>query len=332
MKKSYSRILVTLFLYCIIGGCSEVREFLPTETPNTIRIPTSSKFYQADIYYKNGNYEKCLQELKQLLTTNKNDPYVHYNLGLAYSRLKKNFLAKTEYELALASQLTEDIPEIYKELGGLYRRQHLYEQAVDVYSKALKIVPGSREIRNCLVNAYQETGNMELAIRECKRKPRLYFTLGNLYCRLGRYDDALAAYTKATLEDNPNRRKTYNNIGIAYGKKGDAQQALQFYQRALEEDPRYIPPHINMGILHRSIGKYDLAEKHYLQALSIASDCQAALLNLGILYDIYMNKQDEAIKNYQRYCQLGGPRSAEVREWIETIKQRKQSICAVSDS
>ncbi|MBW2645375.1 MAG: tetratricopeptide repeat protein, partial [Deltaproteobacteria bacterium] len=248
MNKSPIGILVFLFLYCIVGGCSQVKEFLPTEGL-TIRTPTSNRFYQANTHYENGNYEECLQELKQLLEINKSDPYVHYNLGLVYSRLKKTFLAKTEYELALASQITDDIPEIYKDLGDLYRRQHLYEQAVDAYSKALKIAPDSREIRNCLVNTYQEAGNMELAIRECKRRPRLYFSLGNLYYRSGRYDEAITSYTKAIRTDDPNRVKAYNNLGIVYGKKGNTQKSLAFYQQALEQDPHYIAPHINIGIL-----------------------------------------------------------------------------------
>lgn len=302
-------------------------EALPLEEDRSGLVPPDhlllrDGIHEANTYYKNGDYEECLKQLNQLSATGKGDPYIHYNLGLVYSRLKKNYLARTEYELALTSQITPHIPEIYKGLGDLYQSQHLYERAADAYSKALKIVPKSKKIRNCLVKAYAKMGNMELAIKECKRKPRLYLNLGNLYCRLARYDEAISSYKKA-LDRDPSLVGVYNNLGVVHGKKGDIQKSLEYYQEALKKDADHVSSTINLGILYRSMGKYELAEKHYMQGLKIKPGCPEALLNLGILYDIYMHRTDKAIKHYQQYCQGGGPISAEVREWIALLQQKK---------
>jgi tetratricopeptide (TPR) repeat protein len=115
----------------------------------------------------------------------------------------------------------------------------------------------------------------------------------------------------------------YNNLGLVLEKKGESQEATAFYQKAIQKDSHYYFSYINLGGLYRSTGKYDLAREYYQKALQIKPNCFEAFLNLGILYDLYLASPQEAIKNYQYYCQAGGPRSSEVRKWIKTLQIRE---------
>ena len=54
----------------------------------------------------------------------------------------------------------------------------------------------------------------------------------------GKYDDAIADYTKAIALD-PNVATAYTNRGLAYKKKGDKEQAIADFRKALEIDPSY---------------------------------------------------------------------------------------------
>ena len=52
----------------------------------------------------------------------------------------------------------------------------------------------------------------------------------------GKYDDAIADYTKAIALD-PNDANVYTNRGVAYGKKGEVGRAIADFRKALEIDP-----------------------------------------------------------------------------------------------
>ena len=56
------------------------------------------------------------------------------------------------------------------------------------------------------------------------------------------------------LEINPRTAKAYNNRGIAWGKKGDLDQAISDFTMALEINPRYGQAYINRGITWAETG------------------------------------------------------------------------------
>ena len=70
---------------------------------------------------------------------------------------------------------------------------------------------------------------------------------------------------------------SYNNIGVVYRKKGDLENALLQYQRALEirtrvfgsEHPDVAGSHLNIGAVYNSQGRYEEALVQYQQALEV---------------------------------------------------------------
>lgn len=123
-----------------------------------------------------------------------------------------------------------------------------------------------------------------------RREPRLagpWANLGILYFRTQRPKEAMNALNKA-IEINPDQPAYYNELGIIQREEGKFAEARRSYERALAVDPAYAP----------------------------------AQLNLGILYDLYLQEPDKALLAYQRYRELVPAEGKTVAKWIADLEQR----------
>jgi tetratricopeptide (TPR) repeat protein len=71
------------------------------------------------------------------------------------------------------------------------------------------------------------------------------------------------------LEINPRTAQAYNNRGIAWGKKGDLDQAISDFTVALEINPRYAQAYINRGITWAETGDLERGLIDARKALSL---------------------------------------------------------------
>ncbi len=84
----------------------------------------------------------------------------------------------------------------------------------------------------------------------------------------GKYDEAIAEYTKA-IELDPNFAYAYNNRGVAYKNKGQYDLAIADYNRAIELDPNDADYWNNKGVALNKLGRPDEAMECYNKALQI---------------------------------------------------------------
>ncbi len=82
------------------------------------------------------------------------------------------------------------------------------------------------------------------------RSPRAHYNLGNAYGNKGNHDQAILEYTKA-IELEPNYAEAYNNLGSAYGNKGNYDQAILEYTKAIE-----LNPNLNIAYNNRAVAYY----------------------------------------------------------------------------
>jgi tetratricopeptide (TPR) repeat protein len=68
-------------------------------------------------------------------------------------------------------------------------------------------------------------------------------------------------------------------------EKQDAKRAQEAYERAIDEDPRFLDAHINLGRLLHEGGRLARAERVYREAIKRCGNDPVLLYNLGVLLD-----------------------------------------------
>lgn len=125
--------------------------------------------------------------------------------------------------------------------------------------------------------------------------------LVNLY-QSGNLDKAEAT-AQNLLKQFPKDITCLNVLGVVLDRKGQTEEAIKIYQKALQINENSPETHFNMGsILHR-LGRSNEARISYERAISIKSDFLNAHFNLGL---VYQNLQDnkKAIESYENAVKL----------------------------
>ncbi len=114
--------------------------------------------------------------------------------------------------------------------------------------------------------------------------------------------------------------KFYNNRGIAYGEKGQYDQAISDFNKALEINPRYNKAYNNRGITYRLKGQYDQAILDFNKAIEINPIDAEAYNNLAWLFATAktpgFRNGKKAVELALKACELSDWRNA---EYLDTL-------------
>lgn len=95
-----------------------------------------------------------------------------------------------------------------------------------------------------------------------------YTNRGTAYLRKGQYNEAIGEYTKA-LKMNPGYAIAYCNRGMAYAKNGHYEKAVADYNQALSINPKHSTTFYNRGIAHLRLGDSKQAIKDFQGAAKL---------------------------------------------------------------
>ena len=104
--------------------------------------------------------------------------------------------------------------------------------------------------------------------------------------------------------------ETYRAQGYEAQQRGDRQEAMAFYQKAVALDPSYPVPHNDVGTVLEDEGRLEEAERAYEQALSITPHCLEAHANLALLYERMGQQPEKALYHWLKRYELGAPEEA----------------------
>jgi tetratricopeptide (TPR) repeat protein len=126
--------------------------------------------------------------------------------------------------------------------------------------------------------------------------------LGILLAQRGQLDEAIAHYQRA-LRINPHYVDAHMNLGVVLAKRGRLDEAIAQCQRAVEIAPDDAQGHNNLGLILAGRGRLDEAIAQYQWALQISPDLVKTHDNLGLaLAD--RGRLDEAIAQYQQALEI----------------------------
>lgn len=122
--------------------------------------------------------------------------------------------------------------------------------------------------------------------------------------------------------DQPELAGPWVNLAQVYLAQERKDEAVAALEQAVAANPANCAARTELGVLLRRGGEFDAAEAHYLACLEYQPDYQAAHLNLGILYDLYLGRLDEALTAYRRYQNLTAEPDRRVEIWVVDLERR----------
>jgi Flp pilus assembly protein TadD len=141
----------------------------------------------------------------------------------------------------------------------------------------------------------------------------------------GRYAEAERGLL-VVMRGEPRLAGPRANLGILYGRTGRPAQAFESLKEAIRLNPDRAAYYNELGMLSRREGKFDEARRYYSKALDLDPNYAYAHLNIGILYDLYLQDAAKAMQHYLRYGELAPREAGTVTKWIADLQQRASAI------
>ncbi len=277
------RFRVNLALFYLEAGKVQEAERLSLAIVDEYPDVAQAHSLLALIYKGKGELEKAVSyylKAREIEPAN-----VLLNLNLAEVELERGTRLKA-VEL-LDSLVQNDVlmeePDSSKvriRLGVLLARGGEYERAIDLF---LKIIGNN--------NADAE----------------VWTHLGLSYFNKGDLEKAQVAYDEALKLDSKNALALSSlgtlNLSLFRAEKNREyyNQALNFYQRAIETDPNLASAHNGIAVAYRFANKNELAVSHWKKAIEAKPDFTNAYINLGITL-INLRQKEKALE-YLHRCQ-----------------------------
>ncbi len=227
-----------------------------------------------------------LTELKQEIAKYKKEirlkpgnAMAHYHLGTAYDKAGMFLKASQEFAMARANDPGN------KELGAAIERALLkqfevkkyssegwsnilekkYEEAIEKFTKALKINPNAAMNHTGLGNAYAGTGKDHEAIKEYKDALKLKPDLAEAHCLLGRSYEKIEKNEEAirelkeALKIKPDYAEAHFFLGLSYAKVGKLKEGIRSYKELLRLVPDDADAHFSIGLFFMILEDYEQA-------------------------------------------------------------------------
>ncbi len=111
------------------------------------------------------------------------------------------------------------------------------------------------------------------------------------------------------------------NLAIIHASNGNDAAARASVDAALALEPNHAAALNQLGMLLRRNGKFLEAEAAYLKAVTVSPEYALAHYNLGVLNELYLQRLDVALQNFETYQSLVGE-DKQVAKWIKDLTRR----------
>lgn len=264
----YRKILETdpLNRDVLVKLATVLQTYYPENTTETIEcyekllefdIDSASIYYElGHLYLRREDKINSISAFKLALERDPENPYYNNSLAYAYSRAQLYDDAIEHYQKAIALNPDNEWTSIVcQALGAIYAEVNgNIEAAVATYQAGIILNPQNYD---------------------------LYLALGDVHMAEYDLDKAIKAYCDAILA-NPEDYRAYSKAGIALYEKDYVEEALVAYHKSIELNPENPYAHNNLGILYLD-GLLDAEEalEYFEEAIELKSDYTLAYFNAG---------------------------------------------------
>ena len=326
---------------------------------DSIEVP----YNMAAVYQAQGRFDEAAQVLQDLIkkTEKADNTYSQgerNNRAVFLERLGTVYRDQGNYQQAVDTfrkmiALGDDnAVRGYQQVIDTYREAKQWQQATATAKEAVQKVPNDRGLRMVYNAQLADSGESEKALSDVKSMLKgttedreVYITLGQMYTRLKRFDDAQAALNKAealsskpdekeyvyflqgstferekkydqaeemfrkVLAEDPQNTMTLNYLGYMLADRGmKLEEALGLIKRAVDLDPANGAYLDSLGWAYFKLGKYDQAEEQLVKASQRMGSDPTVQDHLGDLYQ-KTGRLKQAVAHWDRA----------VTEWNRTV-------------
>lgn len=198
------------------------------------------------------------------------------------NNIKKAVTPETQLDKAIKryykqSKLQPNSAKIHTDLGNLYTRKGKWQYAIACYRKAIDLKPQYANAHLNLARALFKVGRQQEFIQEMglalNLQPKIgsaldRFYLGNALVDRGQYQQAIGFYCKAIVL-NPKFLPAYHRMSEVLSKQGKHQQAIEFLQQGVEQNPQEAESFYLLGQQFELMQNWDRAVKTYSKVLQL---------------------------------------------------------------
>lgn len=216
-----------------------------------LRIATSLMPGQPDawrmrmqLHFSKDEYEEVISIADSANSNAPDDAFIQFFAGASYMLTDQPEEARTWFEDAVLSPANRNFRSvIHGALGDVLQDLDKWEEARDSYESALRLDRNNHTAMNnyaYFMSLREENLDyaLELAERAVSHEPQnaAYLdTIGWVYFKLGEYENA-RRYIQRSVDTGEASAEVYEHLGDVYEALGDNENAVKWWNKALEED------------------------------------------------------------------------------------------------
>lgn len=230
---------------------------------------------EAQLLASNGHLERALIRMKNLLAFEPNNEEIHLSLASVYSQVQNHHKSITHLKEALRLSDKDLRDDIYIDIALEYENLNNFSKAVDILKEALMHNPENETAIHELAFCFEMDGQFE----EC------------------------IAYYKKFIDRHPYSYISWYNLGNAYMKLDDAENAVNAFDYSIVIEEDFGPAYFNRSMAYIELEKFDEAIDDLLETMRIESPQASTYCYIGECLE-KLGKYDEAIVNYRKSIEL----------------------------
>lgn len=250
----------------------------------------------AEILLDQGDVQASIDLLKTLAQNDEENITLKKSLAKSYE-MNRDFEAATEmYKKIIEIANPKDIPEIHKELSGIYSNWAMYafaksdsENCFKYFTIALKYYDQNPEVYYRLGTVNKLIKNFNEAILQFKKaidfdpeNAEYLFSISECYEEIDSIYDQ-KKYLSECLKYNPSNAKAHYKIGLIYEIQGDSENAVANIRSAIELDKNYMEAKYKLALMLEHTGKIEEAIALYEEILRLNPNNTEVANNLRML-------------------------------------------------
>ncbi len=344
------------------GGASGQQTDLPDEPPAAPKVAKEAKplFEDGVKAYKAGNTAQAIKLFEEAIDVDETFGAAYFNIGRIHEEQGRIDEARSWYERS--AEKGKAFGDGLVNIGRLEMEKGNKGEAMALFRRAIQIEPFNGEAHLNLAQdargkkAFADAvKHVRTALKEDSQNVLAYEVLARVYYDLGRFElSKLVCLTGLEIKKTAD---LYNTLGLVHLRQDNVTTALGSFEDALKVDANYWPAHMNVGAITFNYRDYESSYRHFTEVLKQKPDHLEAMLskavaarglerldeaesgykavigkdetyaaahyNLGILYQEYTQKLDEAIKSYEavlRYERADADLRKDVTQRIQAVR------------